>query len=250
MSIKIKQSQVNSLNEMLTAFLRYDPEVVPDYKEDIMNIAKLAAAIEAMPGFVDVGEFDPKAQAMDRAFEEINIFWRYDMGSDIRIPVKLIYEGCRNPFMRIPMNERRQYMVKVVLTRLSVTLTLNSLKDLGNYLEQSIDELKGEREARRDNIEALEIRHAFVDVVENFHDLTVREKHYVKVLKNTLKDILSILVVGNDISDACIAWYTDCIEKYSITKRSGLYDLGGMDIPEFWYSGDEVSDLAPSDYFG
>lgn len=191
----------------------------------VARALEIVKTIEFMPGIADLGDFDPKAEAIRTTYEEMNIF-SLDGEKDERIPIDKIHETCRNPIVRIPTSQRNSYVVAVVIDRLEASLKRNNMKDLGEHFETSIAELVGENETRRNKHLVLLSRYAALGERYPTADLDTPSGCFLKWIRDSLKEILGLTVLGDLLAVAVIGWYRECLERYRITRDAGVYDLG------------------------
>lgn len=195
-----------------------------DTNHSVARALEIVTDLPSMDGFVDRGDFDPKREAERGVYEEMNIF-TLDGEKDERIPVDKIYETCSNPIVRVPTKERSAYVITVVLARLDDSLNRNNMKDLGEHFETSISELEGENQTRKIKIEVLKSRYTGLGRIYQDMDLSTPEGCFLKWVKDSFKEILSLLELGSDLAVATISWYRGCLERYTTTKNAGIYDL-------------------------
>lgn len=199
---------------------------VLDIHTSVDRALEIVSALEFLPGSVDLGDSDPRAQAGRTVYEEMNIF-TLDGEKDERIPVDRIHEMCRNPVFRIPVNQRKGYMVSAVIDRLDASLKRNHMKDLGEHFETSIAELVGENKTRQAKILVLSNRYATLGEQYPSVDLGTRAGCFLKWIRDSMKEILALMKLGEVLVVAAISWYRECLERYTVTKGAGVYDLSG-----------------------
>lgn len=186
---------------------------------------KIVDAIEIMPGVADLGDFDPKEEAIRKVYGEMNIF-SLDGEKDVRIPIDKIHEMCRNPILRTPTSQWDSYVVAVVINRLESSLKRHHMKDLGEHFETSIAELVGEGMTRGRKIVILSGRYAALRERYPAIDLNSPAGCFLKWVGDSVKEILAITLLGERVVIAVISWYKECLRRYKITKDAGVYDLG------------------------
>lgn len=221
-----KQLLVNELIFLMNSLFNSDPICpVLDSHLSVERALEIIKIIEFMPGIADLGDFDPKAEAIRTTYEEMNIF-SLDGEKDERIPIDKIHETCRNPIVRIPTSQRNSYVVAVVIDRLEASLKRNDMKDLGEHFETSIAELLGENETRGQKLLVLSNRYTALGERYPAMDLDTPSGCFLKWVRDSLKEILALTVLGDLLVEAVIGWYRQCLERYIITRDAGVYDLG------------------------
>lgn len=220
-----KQVLINELLFLMTSVLDTDPVgPVLDIHASMDRALEIVTALEFLPGPVDLGESDPRAEAERTIYEEMNIF-TLDREKDERIPVDRIHEISKNLVFRIPKNQRKEYMVSAVIDRLDASLKRNHMKDLGEHFETSMAELVGENQTRRAKILMLSNRYATLGEEYPAVDLGTRAGCFLKWTRDSMKEILALMILGEVLVVAAISWYRGCIERYTVTKDAGVYDL-------------------------
>lgn len=222
-----KQLLINELLFIMSLILDSDPiGPVLEIQTSVDRALEIVSVLEFLPGSVDLGDSDPRARAVRTVYEEMNIF-TLDGEKDERIPVDGIHEMCRNPVFRVPANQRKGYIVSAVIDRLDASLKRNHMKDLGEHFETSIAELVGENKTRRAKIFILSNRYATLGEQYPAVDLGTRAGCFLKWIRDSMKEILASMKLGEVLVVAVISWYRECLERYTVTKGAGVYDLSG-----------------------
>lgn len=198
-----------------------------DIYSSVERALVIVDALSMMPGVADLGDYDPKAEAIRNVYGEMNIF-SLDGEKDERIPIDKIHEMCRNPILRMPTGQRDSYMVAVVIDRLEGSLKRHNMKDLGEHFETSIAELVGENTTREMKIAMLSGRYAALGERYPAMDLNSPAGCFLKWVRDSVKEILTLTLLGELVVVAVIGWYRECLRKYIITKDAGVYDLGSV----------------------
>lgn len=221
-----KQLLVNELIFLMNCLFNYDPiGPVLDSNRAVERALEILKIIEFMPGTADLGNFDPRAEAIRITYEEMNIF-SLDGEKDERIPIDKIHEICKNPILRIPMIQRNNYVIGMTRNRLGDSLKRNDMKDLGEHFETSIAELVGENQTRRHKLLVMLDRYAGMDERFPAMDLDTPAGCLLRWIRNSLKEIIALTTLGDLLVVAVTDWYRECLERYLITRDAEIYDLG------------------------